>query len=137
MPYQTTPAAIRHIFSVLNKDWHVSDIKHSPGTQMRNDRWQCFLECENKDLIPHYFILPKMGVEGENLKIKVRLRGRKPPCYICDDTSHTPDHCPSKRPPPPPVAPRAASVTPPPPAATSQHTPVPAPGSDSSSQHDQ
>ena len=43
MPYQTTPAAISHIFSVLNKDWHVSDIQHSPGKQMRNDRWQCFL----------------------------------------------------------------------------------------------
>ena len=137
MPYQTTPAAIRHIFNVLNKDWHVSDVKHSPGNQMRNDRWQCLLECENKEQIPHSFILPKMGVEGENLKIKVRLRGRNPPCYICDDTSHTPDHCPSKRPPSPPARPRAASATTPPPAATLQHTHVSAPSSDSSSQHDQ
>ena len=124
MPYQTTPAAIRHIFKELNKDWQISDIKHSPGDQMRNDRWQCLIECGNKDLIPHSFILPKMGVEGEDLKIKIRLRGRNPPCYICDETSHTPDQCPDKRPPPAAAEPRAASATPPPPAAASQHTHV-------------
>ena len=100
MPYQTTPGAIQYIFTNLNKNWHVSDIKHAPGDQMRNDRWQLSLDCDNKELIPHTFILPNMGVEGEDLKIKVRVRGRKPPCYICDDITHSPEQCPDKRRPP-------------------------------------
>ena len=40
MPYQTTRSAIEYIFTNLDKDWHVSDIRHAPGNQMRNDRWQ-------------------------------------------------------------------------------------------------
>ena len=53
MPFQTTPKAIEYIFTNLNKDWNVSDIKHAPGNQKRNDRWQLFLKCENKNHIPH------------------------------------------------------------------------------------
>ena len=85
MPIQTTEKAIRHIFSALDEECVVSDVKVAPGTQMRHDRWQLLLECQNKDKIPDSFILSKMGIEGEDIVVKVFLernvadtRTRKP-----------------------------------------------------------
>ena len=76
MPIQTTEKAIRHIFSALDEECVVSDVKVAPGTQMRHDRWQLLLECQNKDKIPDSFILSKMGIEGEDIVVKVFLEGR-------------------------------------------------------------
>ena len=77
MPIETSEGAIRHIFNEINSDFCVSDIKVAPGKQMRYDRWQLMIECSDIDEIPHLFILPKMGPERENLKIKVFVEGRK------------------------------------------------------------
>ena len=76
MPIQTTEKAIRHIFSALDEDCVVSDVKVAPGSQMRHDRWQLLLECQNKERIPDSFILSKMGIEGEDIVVKVFLEGR-------------------------------------------------------------
>ena len=76
MPIQTTEKAIRHIFSALDEDCVVSDAKVAPGSQMRHDRWQFLLECQNKDRIPDSFILSKMGIEGDDIVVKVFLEGR-------------------------------------------------------------
>ena len=43
MPIQTTEKAIRHIFSALDEECVVSDVKVAPGTQMRHDHWQLLL----------------------------------------------------------------------------------------------
>ena len=77
MPIETSEGAIRHIFNEINSDFCVSDVKVAPGKQMRYDRWQLMIVCSDIDEIPHLFILPKMGPERENLKIKVFVEGRK------------------------------------------------------------
>ena len=83
MPVETTERAIRFIFNAINKDFCVSEVRVAPGRQRRHDRWQLMVECDDVGDIPHSFILPKMGPEYEDLKIKVFVDGRKP----CRDTS--------------------------------------------------
>ena len=77
MPIETSEGAIEYIFNEINSDLCVSDIKVAPGKQQRHDRWQLMIECSDIDEIPHAFILPNMGPEGEDLKIKVFVEGRK------------------------------------------------------------
>ena len=76
MPIETSEGAVKYIFNEINPDFRVSDIKVAPGKQMRHDRWQLMVECNDIDEIPHSFVLPNMGPEGENLNIKVFVEGR-------------------------------------------------------------
>ena len=89
MPVETTESAIRFIFHAINKDFSVSDVRVAPGKQRRHDRWQLKVECENVNDIPHCFILPNMGPEYEDLKIKVFVEGRKP---LRDTSAPLPQH---------------------------------------------
>ena len=64
MPIQTNPAVIEHIFLTMNSEWRTSGIRHAPGEQKRGDRWQLYLECDDKKSIPEGFLLSEMGPEG-------------------------------------------------------------------------
>ena len=77
MPIETNPAVIEHIFKSLNPEWKASAIKQVPGEQMRADRWELLVACSDKRLIPQGFVLPEMGPERQDVKVKVFVRGRK------------------------------------------------------------
>ena len=44
LPIETTPAVITHIFSVLDPECSVTDIRCEPGKERRHDRWQLMLQ---------------------------------------------------------------------------------------------
>ena len=126
MPIETTPAVITHIFSVLDAKCTVTDIRCEPGRERRHDRWQLMLQCDDKDKIPHHFVLPNRGIEGEDLNIKVFIEGRKykenkllPPTSAPStaQTSAAAHHAPPPptRLPPPPVPPPSPPRRRPPP----------------------
>ena len=77
MPVETTERAIKYIFNTINSDICVSDVRVAQGKQRRHDRWQLMVECNDIQEIPHSFILPNMGPEYEDLKIKVFVEGRQ------------------------------------------------------------
>ena len=91
MPIDTTERAIREIFRVLNPEWHVSDIRQDPGKERRHYRWLLMLQCTDTSDIPHNFILPRKGPEGEHLRIKVFVTGRLSPCYHSPPRAAPPD----------------------------------------------
>ena len=76
MPIETTREAITYIFSSFGCD--TSDIRLAPGTEYRHDRWQLLIHKKDLEKVPENFVLPNMGPEGEHLRIKVFLEGRKP-----------------------------------------------------------
>ena len=78
MPIETTERAIRCIFYDIDPMSCVSEVKVAPGRQARHDRWQLMLDCDDIEKIPHSFILPSMGPEWEDLKVKVFVKGREP-----------------------------------------------------------
>ena len=77
MPVETSERAIKYIFNTIYSDICVSDVRVAPGKQRRHDRWQLMVECNDIQEIPHSFILPNMGPEYEDLKIKVFIEGRQ------------------------------------------------------------
>ena len=74
---QTNPAVIEHIFSTMNSKWKTSGIRHAPGEQKRGDRWQLYLECDDRKSIPEGFVLSKMGPEGQDIRVKIFVSGRQ------------------------------------------------------------
>ena len=76
MPIETTREAITYIFSSFGCD--TSDISLAPGSEFRHDRWQLLVDKKDIEKVPDNFVLPNMGPEGEHLRIKVFLEGRKP-----------------------------------------------------------
>ena len=77
MPIQTNSAVIEHIFSTMNSKWKTSGIRHAPGEQKRGDRWQLYLECEDRKSIPEGFVLSKMGPEGQDIRVKMFVSGSR------------------------------------------------------------
>ena len=77
MPIQTNPAVIEHIFLTMNSKWKASDVRHAPGEQKRGDRWQLYLECDDRKSIPEGFVLSKMGPEGQDIRVKIFVSGRQ------------------------------------------------------------
>ena len=88
MPVQTTEKAIEFIFKKLDNECDVSEVNIAPGDQMRYDRWQFMLDCKDKSKIPDAFVLPKMGIEGQDLIVKIFLEGRprRRPSHHIDGT---------------------------------------------------
>ena len=76
MPIQTNSAVIEHIFLSMNSKWRTSGIRHAPGEQKRGDRWQLYLECDDRKSIPDEFVLSEMGPEGQDIKVKIFVNGR-------------------------------------------------------------
>ena len=76
MPIQTNSAVIEHIFLSMNSKWRTSGIRHAPGEQKRGDRWQLYLECDDRKSIPDEFVLNEMGPEGQDIKVKIFVNGR-------------------------------------------------------------
>ena len=76
MPIETTREAVTYIFTTFGCD--TSDISIAPGSEFRHDRWQLLVDRKDIEKVPDNFVLPNMGPEGENLRIKVFLEGRKP-----------------------------------------------------------
>ena len=49
-----------------------------PQVEKQDDWWQLMLDCDEIEKIPHSFILPSMGPEWEDSKVKVFVKGREP-----------------------------------------------------------
>ena len=124
MPIQTNPAVIEHIFLTMNSKWKTSGIKHAPGEQKRGDRWQLYLECDDRKTIPEGFVLSEMGPEGQDIRVKIFVSGRRVGQISEQET--TKEKSQSKLPPTPlPTTTPTPQVSAPPPLSTPSPKSVP------------
>ena len=124
MPIQTNSVVIEHIFLSMNSKWRTSGIRHAPGEQKRGDRWQLYLECDDRKSIPDEFVLNEMGPEGQDIKVKIFVNGR------CVGQIPVKEQTAKLSPLQPPTTPR-----PPPSPHASAQTPQPTPSPESVSTH--
>ena len=134
MPIQTNTAVIEYIFKSMNPNWKTSGIRHAPGKQKRGDRWQLYLECDDKKSIPDAFLLREMGPESQDINVKLFVSGRSDSQMSINE--QTEEKILTTPPPPSQPHPSPKSSAPPPPPKLFSRRPVCSDAADNNSTND-